>query len=131
MILHRTVIVHGLDDARAALRPGYSVTLLSSEGAALFAGCLWWRELVAAARARHPATPVQDVLDCADAPGQAMAALRAGQRLLVLSPACPALGAVQAVAAALGGAVLTARPPALDLGNPTARLGLAGWLAGT
>jgi hypothetical protein len=50
MIIHPAVIVHGLSDARAALRPGWPVTLLSAPGAALFAGCLWWRELVAAAR---------------------------------------------------------------------------------
>ncbi len=129
MLLHQTVIVHGLAEARAALRPGWPVTLLSARGAALHGGCLWWRELVAAARARHPATPVLDVLDCADAPGQAMAALRIGQRLLLLDAACPAFPAVAAAAAVLGAAVLDAPPAALDLGNPAARRRLAGWLA--
>jgi hypothetical protein len=122
--------VHGLADARAALGPGRPVTLLSAPGAALFAGCLWWRELVAAARAAHPATPACDVLDCAAAPGQAMAALRAGQLLLVLDPACPAFAAVGAAAATLGATLLAARPAALDLGNPDARRGLARWLGG-
>ena len=130
MPLPPAVIVHGLPDARAALRPGRPVTLLSARGAALYAGCLWWRELVAAARAAHPATPAQDVLDCSDAPGAAMAALRAGQRLLVLDAASPGFDAVQRAAATLGGQVLPAAPPALDLAGRGARRRLARWLVG-
>lgn len=130
MCLPPAVTVHGLADARAALRPGYPVTLLSARGAALHAGCLWWRELIAAARAAHPATPVQDVLDCAAAPGAAMAALRAGQRLLVLDADCPAFAAVRGAAATLGARVLPAAPPALDLARPGARRHLARWLVG-
>jgi hypothetical protein len=129
MMLPPAVVVHGLMEARAALRAGRSVTLLSAPAAALFAGCLWWRELVAAARAAHPATPAFDVLDCADAPGAAMAALRAGQRLLVLDPACPAWPAVCAAAARVGSRVLAARPPALDLAAPAAPRQLRRWLA--
>jgi hypothetical protein len=116
MIVHPAVMVHGLDQARAALRPGRPVTLLSSRGAALFAGCLWWRALVEQARAEFPAVDVADVLDCADAPGHAMAALRIGQRLLVLDAACPAWARVAAAAATLGATLLARAPPALDLG---------------
>ncbi len=130
MLLPPAVIVHGLPDARAALRPGRTVTLLSARGAALYAGALWWRELVAAARAGHPATPAQDVLDCADAPGAAMAALRAGQILLVLDVACPGFAAVQGAAATLGAHVLPQPPPALDLADAGAQRRLARWLAG-
>jgi hypothetical protein len=130
MILHPAVVVHGPGDVRTALRPGRPVTLLSAPAAALFAGCLWWRGLITLARAEFPAASLDDVLDCADAPGQAMAALRVGQLCLVLDPACPAFPAVAAAAAALGAAVLAARPPALDLAAPgTARL-LADWLQG-
>jgi hypothetical protein len=124
------VVVHGLAHARAALRPGYPVVLLSAPAAAGNAGCLWWRELVAAARALHPATPALDVLDCGAAPGHAMAALRVGQRLLRLDPACPAFAAVAAAAAGWGAHVLAERPPALDLGGRGAGWRLAGWLAG-
>ncbi|MBN9509014.1 MAG: hypothetical protein J0I21_07830 [Alphaproteobacteria bacterium] len=129
-MLPPAVVVHGLADAQRALREGRPVTLLSAPGAAVFAGCLWWRELAAAARAAHPATPAFDVLDCGDAPGQAMAALRTGQRLLILDPACPASAAVRSAAATLGAIVLAGRPPALDLGDPRARRRLARWLAG-
>ncbi|HEY0421207.1 MAG TPA: hypothetical protein VGC80_16950 [Acetobacteraceae bacterium] len=123
------IIVHGLDDARAALRPGLAATLLSAPGAALYAGCLWWRAVVAAAAAEYPATPVVDLLDCADAPGQAMAALRAGCRALVLDPACPAYPRVHAAAAAMGAVVLPAAPEALDLADPGNLRRVEAWLA--
>jgi hypothetical protein len=123
------VVVHGLDHAKAALRPGWPVILQSAEAAAGYAGALWWRELVAAARAAHPATPAADVLDCGAAPGYAMAALRAGQRVLVLDPACPAFAAVTGAAGTLGAVVLAHRLPALDLDHRGAARRLARWLA--
>jgi len=130
MLFPPAVIVHGLPEARAALRFGRPVTLLSARGAALYAGVLWWRELVAAARASFPATPVRDILNCAAAPGQAMAALRAGQRVLVLDETCPAFPAVRGAAESVGAVVLGAAPPALDLGARGERRRLARWLAG-
>jgi hypothetical protein len=130
MILHPAVVVHGLDQARSALRPALPVTLLSAPGAAAFAGCLWWRSLIGQARAEFPDAVLLDVLDCADAAGQAMAALRVGQRVLVLDPACPAFAAVAAAAAGLGATVLAARPPALDLAAYGAARGLTLWLQG-
>ena len=87
------VVVHDLAQARAALCEGLALTLLSAPGAACFAGAGWWRALIDMARAAHPHTPCQDVLDCADAPGHAMAAVRLGQAILVLDPACPAFAA--------------------------------------
>ena len=59
-----------------------------------------------------------------------MAALRVGQRLLVLDPACPGFPAVAAAAATLGASVLPARPVALDLAAPGAERLLAAWLRG-
>ncbi len=122
------VVIHGLADAEAALAPARPVLLLSAPGAVLGPGCLWWRELVAAARARHPETPCTDVLDCADAAGLAMGALRAGQRTLRLDAACPGFAAVAAAAAVLGAEVLAERPAALDLAAPGALRRLADWL---
>ncbi len=124
------VTVHGLAHALAALAPGLPVTLLSGPGAACYAGCGWWRALVEQARARHPAIPAADILDCADAAGRALEALRYGQKTLILAPATPAFAAVAAAAEECGAAVLTARPPALDLaGRGTARR-LEDWLRG-
>jgi hypothetical protein len=108
--LFPAVLIHSLGDARAALAAEQPVTLLSAPGAALSAGCLWWRELVARARAAHPATPAIDVLDCADGAGQAMAALRVGVVRLVLWPGAPGWHSVAAIAAARGGFVLPEAP---------------------
>jgi hypothetical protein len=124
MFFPPAVVVHGLSDARAALRPGLPVTLLSARGAALNAGCGWWRALVAAAAAPH------DILDCADAPGHAMAALRIGQQTLVLDAACPGFAAVAAAAATVGAFVLAEPPAALDLAERGAERRLLAWLQG-
>lgn len=128
MIVHPAVIVHGAADAKAALGPGLPVTLLSSSGAALFAGCLWWREVVAAARADYPGTDATDILDCADASGLAMGALRSGVCRLVLWPDAPGWGAVAAIAHAQGGFVLQRPPTALDLASRNAIRRLPAWL---
>ena len=122
------VVVHGLADARTVLAAGRPVTLLSASGAALFAGCGWWRALVGRARAEFPAVAVDDILDCADAPGLALGAFRIGQRCIVLDPGAPGWSSVAAIAASLGGMVLTARPPALDMADRAAVRRLHGWL---
>jgi len=124
------VIVHGLADAVAALRAarGAPVTLLSAPGAALFAGCLWWREVVRQARAIVPGAAASDVLDCADAAGSALSALRIGQRAIVLHDDAPGRAAVVAIARELGAIVLPAAPPALDLAERGAARRLEGWL---
>lgn len=128
--LHPAVIVRGLTDARAALLPGAPVTLLSPPGAALYAGCGWWRALMDRAHAEFPATEFMDLLDCADGSAQALAALRIGQHTLVLDPAAPGWDDVAAIAQARGGCVLPARPPALDLRDRRSLLRLHAWLAG-
>jgi hypothetical protein len=127
--VHRpAVVVHGLAHARLVLAPGRPVTLLSARGAALFAGCGWWRAVIERARGEHPDMPIDDVLDCADAPGIALGALRAGQRRLVLDPQAPGWQSVAAIAASLGGQVFSARPPALDLAERNADRRLHAWL---
>ena len=119
----RTVIVHSLDEATVALAEGQAqgrrVTLLSAPGAALYAGCGWWRALVEAARSRHPDVPCTDILDCADGTGQALAALRVGLTRLVLWPDAPGREAAVAIAESLGGFVLPVAPPADPLVNRT------------
>jgi hypothetical protein len=131
MIVHPAVIVHGVAEAEAALAPGLPVTLLSAPGAALFAGCLWWREMVAAARARHSHTEAIDILDCADASGMAMGALRSEVCRLVLRPDAPGWDAVAAIATRQGGFVLPHAPIALDLGQRNAIRRLHAWLRKT
>jgi hypothetical protein len=126
-IQYPAVVVHSLADARAALAHGHPLTLLSAEAAALYAGCAWWRALTQAARAEFPMLPTADLLDCADASGQALAALRIGLLHLILTPDAPARPRVAAIVANLGGTLLPARPPALDLADPADRRRLHEW----
>lgn len=114
-IVAPAVVVRGAGDVDRACAPGLPVTLLSAPGAALYAGCGWWRALAEQAPARHPGLIAADILDCADAPGLALAALRIGQKALVLDPDCRGFAAVAAIAEARGVALLRARPAALDL----------------
>ena len=123
------VIVHGTMDVDRACLPGLPVTLLSAPGAAIFAGPGWWLSLIRDARARHGAQIAADILDCADAAGLALAALRLGQMSLILDPACPAFPSVAGAAATLGATVQTSRPPALDLAARNADRRLESWLA--
>jgi len=130
MIVHPVVIVHGLADARTVLAQGAPVTLLSAPGAALYAGCLWWQVLIATAREAYPGVAMTDVLDCADAPGQAMAALRSGVARLVLYDNVPAWDAVAEIAQRQGGFVLRQAPPALDIAARDGLYRLPAWLRG-
>lgn len=128
----RAVIVHGLDDARAALTAaaatGCGVTLLSAPGAAGYAGFGWWRALVAAAREAVPGVPVEDVLDCDDLAGIAVEALHAGCRAIVFTGPEGQAAQLAALAAVCGARMLREPPPALDLALPGARRRLAAWL---
>ena len=128
MIVRPAVIVHGLADAQAALAPGLPVTLLSAPGAVLSGGCLWWRALIATARAEHEKTDATDILDCADASGMALGALRSSVCRLVLWPEAPGWNAVAAIAERHGGFVLPAAPAALDLAHRNAIRRLHAWL---
>ena len=122
MNIPQAVIVHGPAHVRAALAPGLPVTLLSAPGAALYAGGLWWRELLAAADYTGPA-----LFDCGPAPGRAWEALKLGLRGVVLAP-CPAWDQVAEYAAAQGALLLPAPPPALDFRSPGAARQLEAWL---
>ena len=112
-------VVRGLVEGRLALRAGRPVTLLSAPGAASFGGSASWIALVGTLRAEHPSLGFLDILDCGDAPGRALEALRLGQHILVFTGEASAEQALRERAAALGATVLAERPPALDL-----------WLAG-
>jgi hypothetical protein len=125
MSLSPSIVIHGIAQARMALRPGLPVTLLSAQGAALYAGCGWWRAVSTAAGGDRP--DVIDVLDCADAPGRALEALSVGCRWLVLHP-CPAWASVAERAAFYGATMLDRRPEALDLATPGAERRIDAWL---
>jgi hypothetical protein len=126
----RAVIVHGAEEVGAvlALAGGRPVALLSAPGAAGYIGLAGFRAILDA----HGAFPL-GILDAADAPGHALAALKAGFRKVILSPETPAYPGIAGIAAAVGAKLLPAPPPALDLGRvdlkkPQGRRHLARWL---
>jgi hypothetical protein len=122
------VVIHSLTDARQVLAFGQPVTLLSARGAGLFAGSGWWHALVRRFREEHADVSIEDILDCGDASGLALGALRIGQRALVLDAGAPGWSSVAAIAASLGGEVLAVRPPALDMSKPEEAWRLKEWL---
>ncbi|MBE7212768.1 MAG: hypothetical protein INR65_17280 [Gluconacetobacter diazotrophicus] len=135
--------MHGLDDAIRAMTAarsayGRSVTLLSAEAAACFAGAPWWMGLVAEARRRLPEVACRELLDCGDSADRALEALRLGARALVLREpdqgtdpgSAGRRAALMARATALDALVLPERPAALDLAAPDAARALPGWLDG-
>ncbi len=99
------------------------MTLLSAPGAALYAGCLWWQALLRAAETDNMA-----FLDCADAPGRAVEALRLGLPGVILDCEKPLFEAVAGIAAAQKAVLLQAAPPALDLAVRGAERKLNAWL---
>jgi hypothetical protein len=133
----RALVARSATEAAAALRcaGGAAVLLLSAPGAGSFLGAPGWRALVERVRALAPGAMFDDALCCGDAAGHALAALRAGCRIVVLDGACEAFPAVRAAAMAIGAELLAARPPALDLRGldlrkPGGQAILARWLAG-
>jgi len=122
MVLPPAVIVHGIEDAREALRPGRPVTLLSAPGAAVYGGCLWWQALMREVAQKF------SLLDCGDAPGRALEALRLGLPGVVLACEDAAFAVVAGIAAAEDVLLLPAPPPALDMAAPGADRRLIAWL---
>jgi fructose/tagatose bisphosphate aldolase len=91
-VTRRAIIVHGLEDARAALAAaaelGVPVTLRSAPGAAAYLGAQIFREIIETARAEYPGVDAVGVLDCGEDAGFALAALRNGvERVRVDLPA--------------------------------------------
>lgn len=104
------LIVHCPAHVAAAEALGAPVIVQSPPDCPRRQGVPWFAALVAGT-----APPVLPVLDCGDAPGLALAALRLGLPAVRLAPG-PAVAAVVAVAADLGAVVDTGTPAAvLDL----------------
>lgn len=112
------VVVHGRGHAAWALSiaAGRPVLLLSAPGAALNAGPGWFKAVLDQAAAEHPGANFTAALDCAAAPGAALAALRAGFRMVIFDLGHPSAASVLGAAAEAGAEVLGTRPEALDLG---------------
>jgi hypothetical protein len=128
MKLPPAVMVHGLIHARAAVAPGLPVTLLSAPGAGAYAGIGWWQAVIRQTAAAPGMAVPPHILDCGMAAARAVEALRAGQRLLVLTAETPLFADVAERAARLGATLLPSPPPALDLALPANLRLLQRWL---
>ena len=120
----KRIVVHSLAHARAALAAARAleapVTLASAAGAGGYAGPLWFKSLIAAARADCPEVDVTAVLDCGSEAGTTLAALRHGFKRVRFTGNEAALAPLREIAHGLGAEIETGDPPdALDLLDET------------
>jgi hypothetical protein len=113
------IIIHGIDDARAALRAahelGVPVTVISAPGAGSHAGPGWFNAVIAQARSAFPDVPLTAILDCDDAPGHVLGALRSGVKAVRFTGRADVAEKLTAIAAAEGAVLLTEDIETLDL----------------
>ena len=85
----RPIIVHSLQDAKAALAVAQDlrlpVTLRSAPGAARYLGATVFRDMIDEAARSHPDVAVTSVFDCGSDPGLALGALRHGLKTIRVS----------------------------------------------
>jgi len=117
----RPIIVHDLDDARAAVAAAAelglaSLTLRSALDAARYLGATVYRDIVRAAERAHPGVAVTAVFDCGADPGLALGALRHGLKVIRIDAAPEVRGRIADIAAQSGARLdEAADAPALDL----------------
>jgi hypothetical protein len=115
----RAIIVHSLEDARAALataiESGASVALRSAPGAAAYLGAQIFREIVETARGEFPGVDAVGVLDCGEDAGFALAALRHGIERIRVSLPAGTRARIADIARQYGATLDDDPAPALDL----------------
>jgi acyl-CoA reductase-like NAD-dependent aldehyde dehydrogenase len=127
------VTVSDLAEAVAALTAaqavGRPVALLSPPEAALWLGPGWLVALAAEAAKAVPGARAFTILDCADRPDLAQAALRQGADAIVFTGSQRVAAKLADIARAYGAAFFTKRPQALELAGETdAAAALRHWL---
>ena len=130
----RAILVHDLEQARtaaaAAAELGVPLTLASAPGAGAYLGPGWTRALGAALAREFPGLEITLILDCADKPGHALAALRMGAGAVRFTGGRAVARKLKEIAAAQGAAVMTGRLSGLDLlGEPDPAAACLRWLA--
>lgn len=112
----KAITIYGLPHARAAAAVAVELSapiiLLSAPAAAASAGPAWFQSVIEQTRDTHPDADIEDVLDCAEYSGHALAALRQGLKTIVYDGT--ANEAVDDIAAQLDATVLRLRPQSLD-----------------
>ncbi len=129
----RIIIVHGIAHARAAAAAAatldVAVRIRSAPGAAAYGGAGWFLEIIEIVRAEYPNARIEASLDCADAPGYAMAALRRGAEMIRFRGTRAAGEKITQLVDAHGAVLDKSREAPLDLsgiGDPEAAC--HGWL---
>lgn len=96
-------IIHEYAHARAlleaAVRRNTAITLVSAPGAVRTGGAGWWRALVSQVRNAVPEADVTSILDCADEPGMALAAIREGVEAIAISASYDTINRLSDIAA--------------------------------
>ncbi len=125
--------MHGIAHARAAAAAaatlGVAVRIRSAPGAAAYGGAGWFLEIIDIVRAEYPNARIEASLDCADAPGYAMAALRRGAEMIRFRGTKTAGEKIAQLANAHGAVLDKSRAAPLDLsgiGDPESAC--LGWL---
>lgn len=129
------VLVHGLDDALAAVaaaaETGRAVALLSAPAASAHAGALWLLALRRRVLDGHPTAEAIAILDCDDRAGDVQGAVAAGITHLVFTGRPDVAARLADIAESRGAVLLTARPAALDpRGRRDAAAACRAWLLG-
>ena len=129
------VLVRHLEDAIAAFEVARavkrSVTLLSPDEAALWLGPGWLAAVAKEAARAVPGAKCRTLLDCADRPDLAQAALRQGTDAILFTGSPKIAAKLADIAAAYRAVLLRKRPPALELaGTRSPADALRHWLGG-
>jgi len=105
----RPIIVHSLEDARAALAAaadlGLPVTLRSAPGAARYLGATVFRDMISKAAKPYSGLSVTAVFDCGSDPGMALGALRHGLKAIRVDVAADVRGKITDIATQSGARV--------------------------
>jgi hypothetical protein len=131
----RAVMVRNVADALTACRAAAAarsiVTLISPPGAGLFAGPVWFKALTAITRRESGAGPgdARFVLDCADAPGAVLAAIRARVEACAFSGNAKARARLAAIAERVGVALVDPPAEAFELTQNSDFGALVAWFS--
>lgn len=102
----RPIIVHSLEDAKAALgvaaELGVPLTVQSAPGAGRYLGASVFRDMIDEAAGPTPPVAVTCVFDCGDDPGLALGALRIGLKVIRTSVTGEAKDRIAEIAAQTG-----------------------------
>lgn len=117
------IVIHGIDHARAACQAALSsdsaahitLELWSARSAAGSLGPGWFGNIAEIVQIEFPDLAIICVLDCGDAPGNALAALRHEINCIYISAPSAVADKIRAIALKTKADVRTRRPSMLDL----------------